>query len=139
MFISSIRNPLHCLIDLLTSYERALWHVHHADTPEAWRQALAAWRACHPLAWQGRVGRDDAIRGLADPVKAWLANSNSRHVEREDFKLVEEGATVATVFAVSPSPICMPEVYSERYTSREELGREWEHQGDRYWALCGLI
>jgi hypothetical protein len=139
MSISPVRNPIHRLIDVLASYERAFDRVHHADTVEAMGQALDRWRACHPLVWEGRTGRDDALRGLADPAKAWLAKNNSRHVEREDFDLVEASASVVASFAVSPHPMAMPELYSEMGTSRTEQWAEWNSQGERLSSLTGLI
>jgi hypothetical protein len=133
------RNPLHRLIDVLTCYERALWRVHHAATTEQRNQALDGWRVCHPLAWQGRPNRDDAIRELADPAKAWLSAGNSRYVGREDFDLVEECASAVSGFAVSPSPMSMPHLYSEMGTPRKEQWREWNRQGEGHRALSGLI
>src|SRR5262249_39844326 len=100
---------------------------------------MAWWRACHPLAWEGQTCRDDAIRGLADPAKEWLAKSNSRFVQRDDLDLVEEGACAVTSFVVSPSPMSMPEGFSGLGTSREELWRDWDRQGERHEALGGLI
>jgi hypothetical protein len=136
MSTGPVRNPLHRLIDALNSYERALWRVHHANTTGARHQALDGWRACQPLAREeGRKDRDDAIRGLADPAKTWLANRNSRYVEREDFNLVEERAFCVAGFAVSGLPMSMPELYSERYTSREDLWEEWRRQSESHTAL----
>jgi hypothetical protein len=139
MSIGPVRNPLHCLIDLLAAYERAFLLVHQANTTEGRQQALNEWRACHPLAWQDRKSRDDVIRGFADPAKAWLAKRNSRHIGREDFALVEECAVVVSGFAVSGSPMSMPEVYSTFHTSREEQWGEWNRQGERHSHLVSLI
>jgi hypothetical protein len=139
MSIGPVRNPLHRLIDLLTRYESAHWQVHHAQTPDERRQALLRWRACHRLAWQGWNGRDEAIRRLADPAKSWLSNSNSRHIDREDFNLIEECAFQMTGFAVSPCPMSIPELYSELGTSRGEIRRNWDRQDENYFALRNLV
>jgi hypothetical protein len=139
MSAAPVRNPLHRLVDLLISYERALSRVHHADTNEARLQALDGWRACHRLVWEGHTARDDALRALADPAKTWLFKVNSRYVRLEDFDLVEQAAFDATGFAVSPGPMGMPEIYSEMGTSREEQWRDWGRQGEGLSVLTRLI
>ncbi len=133
------RQPLHRIIDLLTAYHGALGRVHQADTREARLEALNELRACDPAVWQGSRGRDDTVRGLADSAKARLSQPHCRHVRAEDFDLVERGAHILSGFAVSPLPMSMPEVYSERHTPEHELWQQWRGQGEWYMALGELI
>jgi hypothetical protein len=85
------------------------------------------------------MSRDDATRRLADPATRWLSKCGSRFIERVDLDLVEEAAHGLTGFVASPFPMSMPELYSVRDTSREELERNWKQQGEGYQSLCGLI
>ncbi|MGO8748792.1 MAG: hypothetical protein ACLQNE_22715 [Thermoguttaceae bacterium] len=139
MSIGSVRNPVHVIIDLLILHNRALVQVHHASTDEARRQALNEWYRCHPAVWGSSNSRNDTIRTLADPAKAWLTQANSRYVELQDFNLVEECAYALSAFAISPSPMAMPDVYSKTYSTEEELWQRWTEQGDRIVALGNLI
>jgi hypothetical protein len=139
MSIGPVRNPLHRLIDVLTCYEAAFLRVHQAENSEARRQAINGWSECHPLVWNGRAGRDDAVRGLADPAKAWLVERKSTYVDRGDFDLVETCAFEVSAFAVSAFPMSMPDMYSDWGTTREELYQQWNRQGQSYFALRGLI
>lgn len=132
-------NPLHRIIDLLTKYHRALWRVHHADTQEERLASLNEWSSCHPAVWGNGSVRNDIIRKLADPAKVWMSQINSRYVHAEDLDLVEHGAYVLSGFAVSPSPMAMPDVYSKTYRAEEELWQQWHTQGDHYTALSELI
>jgi hypothetical protein len=133
-------NPLHRIIDLLTKYHNALWRVHHADTQETRLTSLEEWRCCHPAVWGASSSRDDTIRKLADPAKAWLSQINCRYVQKEDLDLIEESAYALSGFAVSPSPMSMPDIYSKRYNTEDELWQRWTIQGDQYMAaLGGLI
>jgi hypothetical protein len=132
-------NPLHRIIDLLTKYHCALSRVHHANTQEARLTSLDEWHSCHPDVWGSSSVRDDTIRKLADPAKAWLSQINCRYVHAEDFNLVEEGADVLSEFAVSASPMSMPDVYSKMYTTEDELWQQWKSQGGQYMALGSLI
>lgn len=132
-------NPLHRIIDLLTKYHRALERVHQANTHEARLASLNEWRSCHPAVWENSSARDDTIRRLADPAKEGLSQINCSYVRQKDFDLVEESAYVLSGFAVSPSPVSMPDLYSREYTTEEELWQRWNSQGDRYIELGGLI
>lgn len=132
-------NPLHRIIDLLTKYHCALGRVHQANTNEARLTALGEWRSCHPDVWGNGSVRDDTIRKLADPAKEWLSQIKCPYVHAEDFNLVEEVAFVLSGFAVSPSPMAMPDVYSKAYSTEDELWQRWNEQGDRYMALGGQI
>jgi len=134
-----VHNPLHLIIDLLILYNRAFVQVHQASTDEARRKALDEWRRCHPAVWGSSSGRNDTIRRLADPAKAWLTRTNSRYVEAGDFNLVEECAYTLSAFAISPSPIAMPDVYSKTYNTEEQLWQTWTEQGDQVIALGNLI
>lgn len=136
----SARNPVHLIIDLLILHKTAFWRVHHARTDEARREALLEWDRCHPAVW-GKNGssRNDTIRRLADPAKAWLSRINSRYVQVKDFNFVEECANTLSVFAISASPMAMPEVYSKRYTTENELWQRWNEQGDRLMVLHDMI
>jgi hypothetical protein len=133
------RNPLHRLIDILTCYESAFLAIHEAATKEARDQAIKRWRACHPVAWEGRTSRDDAIRNLADPAQAWLSERNSRHIEHEHLELVEECALVVSGFAINSIPMSMPDIYSTMLNTREEHYQDWRRQGEDYEALRRLI
>ena len=114
--------------------------VHHANTDQARLKALDVWRSCHPAVWASSPSsRNDTIRRLADPAKAWLGRINSRYVAVGDFDLVEECAYTLSAFAISPSPMAMPDVYSKTYHTEEELYRRWNEQGDRIIALDNLI
>jgi|GEM_PF-5109509 len=132
-------NPIHRIIDLLKQYHCALERVHQSNTDEARLAALAEWRSCHYPVWARSSVRDDTIRNLADPAKEWLSQIKCPYVRAEDFNLIEEGAHVLSVFAVSASPMAMPDVYSKRDTPEDELWQRWKEQGDRYMALGGLI
>lgn len=132
-------NPLHRIIDLLTKYHTAFGRVHHAKTTEALDTSLVEWDSFHPAVWRGSSVRDDTIRNLADPAKEWLAQIKCSYVLAEDFNLVEEGANVLSGFAVSSSPMAMPDVYSKAHSTEDELWQRWKSQGDRYMALGGLI
>jgi hypothetical protein len=132
-------NPLHRIIGLLTKYHCALGRVHHAGTRGAMLASLEEWRSCHPEVWGGGSVRDDTIRNLADPAKAWLSQINSRYVQPEDFNLVEQGAHLLSGFAVSASPMSMPDLYSTMHTTEEELWRRWNSQGEQYMAIGSLI
>jgi hypothetical protein len=135
----SNRNPLHLIIDLVLRYERALWNVHHSQTTEAWDESLEAWRGCHSGVWGATSSsRNDTIRCLADPAKAWLSRLNSRYVSMADFDLVEVSVHTLSSFAISPSPMAMPYIYSKMHTTTEELWRKWNEQGDRLMALANL-
>ena len=132
-------NPLHRIIDLLSSYHSAFGRLHQASTNEARLKALDEWRACHLAVWDGTNVRDDAIRRLADPAKEWLTQTNCPHVNIDDFDRVEGCVHVLSEFAVSPSPMAMPNIYSKMYSTEEELQNRWDEQGDCYMALGGLI
>jgi hypothetical protein len=135
-----LKNPLHLIIELLIQYYRALVQVHHANTNQARLEALNVWRSCHRAAWaSGASSRNDTIRRLADPAKAWLGRINSRYVAVGDFDLVEECAYALSSFAISPSPMAMPAVYSKTYHTEEELYGRWNEQGDRITAMDNLI
>lgn len=132
-----VTNPLHRIIELLTKYHCALDLVHHANTNEARLSSLDGWRSCHPAVWENSSVRDDTIRRLADPAKEWLSQTKCPYVYREDFNLVEESVWSLSGFAVSPSPIAIPEVYSKAHNT--ELQQEWDRQGEHYMAIGGLI
>ena len=132
-------NPLHLIIDLLTKYHCSLGQVHQANTNEARLTSLDDWRSCHPAVWESSSVRDDTIRKLADPAKEWLSQIKCSYVNAEDFNLVEEGVYVLSGFAVSPSPMAMPDVYSKACGTEDELWQRWNRQGDQYMALGGLI
>lgn len=133
-------NPVHRIIDLLVRYHGVLNRVHHADTREARLAALAEWSPCHAAVWANSPGsRNNTIRNLADPAKAWLTRTNSRFVQPEDVNLVEEGADTLSVFAVSSSPTSMPDLYSNADGDEDERWRRWGAQGERYLALGDLI
>jgi hypothetical protein len=135
-----LANPLHLIIDLLIQYNRALVQVHHASSDQARLEALNIWRSCHPVVWaHSPSSRNDTIRRFADPAKAWLSRINSRYVTMDDFGLVEECASTLSVFAVNPSPMAMPEVYSKNFHTEDELWKRWNEQGDRIIALDNLI
>jgi hypothetical protein len=57
----------------------------------------------------------------------------------EHFDLVEQCAFILSGFAVSPSPMAMPDVYSKRGTTEDELWHRWNEQGQQYLALDDLI
>ncbi|MCI0376966.1 MAG: bifunctional diaminohydroxyphosphoribosylaminopyrimidine deaminase/5-amino-6-(5-phosphoribosylamino)uracil reductase RibD [Gemmataceae bacterium] len=135
----SARNPLHMIIDLLIVYNRAFVQVHQAGTDEARRAALDEWGHCHPVVWGSSSCRNDTIRTLADPAKAWLTRTNSRFVELQDFNLVEECVHALSSFAISASPMAMPEVYSKTYTTEQELWQRWNQQGEQVVELGNLI
>jgi len=132
-------NPLHRIIDLLTKYHCTLGRVHQANTPEERLSSLEEWRSCHPPVWESSSVRDDTIRNLADPAKEWLSQIKCPYVHAEDFNLVEEGVFILSWFAVSFSPMSMPDVYSKAYSTEDELWQHWKRQGDQYMALGGLI
>lgn len=132
-------NPLHRVIDLLIKYHGALERVHHANTNEARLSALDVWRSCHSTIWESSSVRNDTVRKLADPAKEWLSQIKCPYVNPEDFNLVEQGADVLSGFAVSSSPMAMPEVYSMEYNTEVELWQRWDKQGDQYMAMGGLI
>lgn len=132
-------NPLHRIIDLLTEYDSAFRRVHHANTDEALTTSLDEWRSCHPAVWENRSVRDDTIRNLADPAKEWLNQIKCPYIHSGDFDLVEESACVLSGFAVSPSPMAMPDVYSKAYSSEDELWQRWNREGDQCMALGSLI
>jgi hypothetical protein len=113
--------------------------VHQSKTQETRLAALDEWYSCHPDVWGNGSVRDDTIRKLADPAKAWLSQINCRYVHAEDFNLVEEGACVLSGFAVGNSPMAMPDVYSKMYCTEEELWQRWNIQGGQYMALGSLI
>lgn len=140
MSAESLNNPLHLIIELLIQYNRALVQVHHARTAQAWEESLDVWRTCHPPVWASNPSsRNDTIRRLADPAKAWLSRINSRYVAVEDFDLVEVCAHTLSAFAISPSPMAMPDVYSKTYHTEDELWKSWNEQGNRIIALSDLI
>jgi hypothetical protein len=138
MSTGSVRNPLHVIIDLLILHKLALVQVHEARTDEARQQALDEWRCCHPAVWGNSNSRNDTIRTLADPAKAWLTQANSRYVELQDFNLVEQCADALSAFAIS-LPMSMPGVYSKMYTTEEELWQRWTEQFGRIVAPDNLI
>jgi hypothetical protein len=123
---------------LLSRYHRALGHVHHADTKETRLTALDEWSSCHWPVWENGSVRDETIRKLADPAKEWLSQIKCPYVHAEDFNLVEEAAYILSGFAVSPSPMAMPDVYSKLYSTEEELWQRWNGQGDSYIAIGGF-
>ena len=137
--VTSLFNPLHRMIDLLTNYHSALGLVHQANTNEIRLTSLDKWRSCHPAVWESSSVRDDTIRRLADPAKEWLSQIRCPYVRAEDFNLVEEAACVLSGFAVSPLPMSMPEIYSKAYTTEDELWQRWGRQGEEYVALGGLV
>jgi hypothetical protein len=132
-------NPLHRIIDLLTKYHCALGRAHHADTQEAMLASLDEWRSCHPDVWGNGSVRDDTVRSMADPAKAWLSQINCRYVRAEDFDLIEKGAYILSGFAVGHSPMSRPDVYSTMHTTDDELRQQWDRQGEQYMAISGLI
>jgi hypothetical protein len=113
--------------------------VHQANTNEARLIALDEWRSYHPDVWGNGSVRDDTIRKLADPAKEWLSQIKCPYVQAEDFDLVEEVAFVLSGFAIRPSPMAMPDVYSKAYSTEDELWQRWNEQGDWYMALGGQI
>ena len=134
-----VPNPLHRIINLLTNYHSALGRVHQANTNEGRLASLDEWRSCHSAVWGSNSVRDDTIRKLADPAKEWLSQIKCPYVHAEDFNLVEAGARVLSGFAVSPSPMAMPEVYSKAYSTEDELWQRWDQQGNGYMALAALL
>jgi nucleoside phosphorylase len=135
----SHRNPLHLIVDLLILHKAAFLRVHQAKSNEERQEALEEWRRCHPAVWGNSSSRNDTIRRLADPAKAWLSRANSRYVQVEDFNLVEECANTLSVFAISASPMAMPEVYSKTYTTEDKLWQQWNEQGNQLMALHNMI
>ncbi|MFN0020550.1 MAG: hypothetical protein ACKVP0_20010 [Pirellulaceae bacterium] len=137
---TAVNNPLHVIIELLIQYYRALDQVHHARTVQAWEESLDEWRTIHPTIWASSPSnRNDTIRNLADPAKAWLSCINSRYVTVEDFDLVEECVYILSSFAISASPMAMPEIYSKTYSTEEKLWERWTEQGNRLLALHNLV
>ena len=136
----SARNPIHRIVDLLILHKAAFNRVHHARTNEEWHEALEDWGRCHPAVWRDSPSsRNDTIRRLADPAKAWLTRANSRYIQMEDFNLVEECAQTLSVFAISGSPMAMPEIYSKRYTTEDKLWQRWNKEGDQLMWLHNMI
>ncbi len=132
-------NPLHLIIDLLIKYHGAFGRVHQANTNEARLRSLDEWHSCHSTVWESSSVRNDTVRKLADPAKEWLSQIKCPYVYAEDFNLVEEGAYVLSGFVVSPSPMAMPDVYSQGYFAEDALWQRWHRQGDQYTALGSLI
>lgn len=133
-------SPLHRIIDQLLQYHRALVVVHHAKTDQARLEALDVWHSSHSAVWESSPSnRNDTIRSLADPAKAWLSRINSQYVAMADFNLVEESVRTLSAFAISHSPMAMPDIYSKKYHSDEELWRKWNKQGDQITELDNLI
>jgi nucleoside phosphorylase len=139
MSTGQIRNPLHVIIDLLYLYYRAYEQVHKARTEQTWREALAEWNRCHPLVWGSKASRNDTIRTLADPAKAWLTVTNSRFVSGHDLNLVEECVHALSVFAINSTPMALPDIYSKKYDTEEELWQRWTKQSHRIDDLSSLI
>jgi HNH endonuclease len=135
----SARNPVHVIVDLLILHKAAFLRVHQARTDKDRQEALDEWRRCHPAVWGNSSSRNDTIRRLADPAKALLSRGNSRYIQMEDFNLVEECAHTLSVFAISASPMAMPEVYSKRYTTEDVLWQQWKEQGNQLMALHNMI
>jgi hypothetical protein len=135
-----LTNPLHLIVDLLVQYHRAFVQVHHASTNQAQLEALDVWRNCHTPVWANSPSnRNDTIRNLADPAKAWLSQLDSRYVSMDDFNLVEACANTLSAFAICPLPMAMPDIYSKTYHTEDELWKTWNEQGDRLIALGDLI
>lgn len=132
------RNPVHRIIDLLLARRDALDRVHHADTKEATDEAITEWRACSAAFWGEAKSADDAIRGLADPAKGWLAHTDSRFTKEADLDLIEEAAHALYRLAIG-RPMSMPEIYSTADQTREKLYAQWVSQGDRLLKLGELI
>ena len=139
MSAGSVRNPIHVIIDLLYRYHRALERVHQARTEESRRESLDEWDRCHPAVWENRSSRNDTVRTLADPAKAWLTRANSRYTEGQDLNLIEECVHALSAFGISSSPMAMPDVYSKMYTTEGELWRRWTEQSNQLVALGSLI
>jgi hypothetical protein len=135
----SARNSVHLIIDLLILHKAAFLRVHQAGTNDARQEALDEWNRCHPAVRGNSSSRNDTIRRLADPAKAWLSRANSHYVQMEDFNLVEECVHTLSVFAISASPMAMPNVYSKRYTTEDELWQWWKEQGNQLRALHDMI
>ena len=57
----------------------------------------------------------------------------------EDFDLIEQCVVVISGFAVSPTPMSMPTLYSNEYLTEEKLWKQWKEQEERYFALGGLV
>ena len=103
--------------------------------------AMDQWRNCHAAVWGNKSVRDNTIREIADPAKEWLSKRKSPYVTMTDFDLIEQSTHLLSGFAVSPSPMAMPVVYSKDplYHTEEELWRRWEEQGEQLLVLAGLV
>ena len=128
MSTGSISNPLRAIIDLLILYSRILVQVHQASTDVARRKALDGWHRCHPAIWGSSSSRNDTVRMLADPAKAWLTRANSRYVEVKDFDLVEECVSRFQLSRSAPSRcLCristQPRTPQMRNSGKGGLGR----------------
>ena len=133
--------PIHRIIELLLEYHRAFDLLHHAQSQELMLEARDQWRKCHAPVWGNKSVRDNTIRELADPAKEWLSKRKSPYVTMTDFDLIEKSTHVLSGFAVSPSPMAMPVVYSKdpQYHTEEELWNRWDEQGEQLLALGGLV
>ncbi len=135
----SHQNPLHRIIDLLICYQSAFDTLHHANSRDAMIFAMDDWQRCHGQVWGNGNVRDETIRNLADPAKEWLSKKKNPYVQLQDFDMLEECVHILSGFAVSPSPMAMPDIYSKEYHTQDELWKRWEEQGNRLLALAGLI
>lgn len=137
----TLLNPIHSIIELRAEYHRAFDMLHHATSRELMLEAMEQWRNCHAPVWGTKFVRDNTIRELADPAKEWLSNRKSPYVNMTDFDLIEQCTHVLSGFAVSPSPMAMPAIYSKdlKYHTEEELWSRWQEQGEKWLALGGLV
>ncbi len=136
----SARNPIHRIVDLFILHKAAFNRVHHARTTEVWHAALEEWGRCHDAVWRDSPSsRNDTIRRLADPAKAWLSRANSQYIQMQDFDLLEECAHTLSVFAISGSPMAMPEIYSKRYTTEDDQWKRWNEEGEQLMWLHNMI
>lgn len=116
-------NPLHGLIGLVYQFINAGWCVHQAKTNQERLCAMEAWRAVTGPFWARHRIPTEALRGLADPVLAWL---HHQHANRpENVEAVEVAAAFAVQMAMS-IPTAQPSVYSNKAEARPH----WEKFGE---------
>jgi hypothetical protein len=117
-------NPVHCLIEDLDQFIRAIWRCHHADSREKMREALVTWRTVKDPFWQKYRIPVEAARGLADPALAFCSRAGLR--SEQDVAIVENAAHYATELAKLTRPVAIPSVYSYE----KEMESQWERQGE---------